>query len=280
MADPKQIVQACSADIPQISAFLEKAAYIHRHLDWQPLLDWVNTPPFLLLKEQSDQLAGILAIPPDPPQVAWVHCFAASGERRLNDTWQALFSAAQPYLLRHRALPYAVGLEDWFSELLVEEGFAAHQEIVVLFWNHHLPPRVELPKNYFLRPMEQADLPAVAEVDARSFEPVWVNSFETLRLAYLQSERCSVIEAEGKIVAYEISSAGQYAAHLARLAVLPEYRQQNLGKAMAREMLAHFARHGMVQVTVNTQSDNAASLHLYQSLGFEITHETYPVLTL
>lgn len=278
MADFTQITQAENRDISAIIAFLESAHYVHRHLDWQPLIDWVGSEPFLLLQDSSGSIQAVLAIPPDPPNIAWVHCFACSDVFSPNQAWRILFPAAQEKLAQLNAEPIAVGLEEWFTQLLCLEGFAITQKIVVLFWNHHLPPLIPLSADILLRPMEPQDISTVASVDAASFEPIWTNSEESIKLAYIQAERSTVAELNGKIVGYEISTASQYSAHLARLAVLPEYRHRQIGKALVREMLANFSRHGKFQVSVNTQNDNTASLHLYRSLGFELTGEDYPVL--
>lgn len=280
MADPLQIVQSSHKDIFRLNEFLENARLIHRHLDWHPLVDWIDSEPFLLLQDKNEILHAVLALPPDPPQIAWVHCFAVDQTIAVDKAWRKLFTVAAESLQELDAHAYAVGLEEWFTRLLLDESFRTTQNIVVLSWNHHLPAAINLPVAVFLRPMEQQDLPQVAAVDAASFEPVWVNSPDAIRLAYLQSERSTVAEVDGKIIGYELTTANQYSAHLSRLAVLPEFRHRQIGTAMVREMLAHFARHGMVQITVNTQSDNSASLHVYKSLGFEPTFEEYPVLSI
>ncbi len=278
MAEVFKIVQATKKDISAISAFLETAQYIHRHLDWQPLIDWVGSEPFLLLEDPSGDIQAVLALPPDPPKIAWVHCFACSTALTPNQAWRSLFSVACEQLQRQNAMPIAVGLEEWFTQLLCTEGFFIQQKIVVLIWNHHLAPSVSLPANILLRPMEPQDIPIVASLDAAAFENIWTNSAEAIKLAYMQAERSTVAELDGNIIGYEISTANQYSAHLARLAVLPKYRHQKIGKALVREMLAHFSRHGKFQITVNTQNNNEASLNLYQTLGFELTGEDYPVL--
>ncbi|MPM34518.1 Mycothiol acetyltransferase [bioreactor metagenome] len=278
MADSFKITQATQQDISSISTFLETANFVHRHLDWQPLIDWVGSQPFLLLQNQLGAIEAILALPPDPPQIAWVHCFACSAALTPNLAWQLLFPTALALLSRQNVEPVAVGLEEWFTQLLLLEGFSIQQKIVVLLWDHHLPPAIPLPAQVMLRPMEPQDIPEVASLDAAAFEKIWANSENSIRLAYLQAERSTVAEQNGRIIGYEISTSSQYTAHLARLAVLPEFRHQQIGKALVREMLAHFSRHGKIQVTVNTQNDNQASLHLYKNLGFEFTGEDFPVL--
>lgn len=65
--------------------------------------------------------------------------------------------------------------------------------------------------------------------------------------------------------------------HLARLAVHPYAQRHHIAHGLVRQMLARFGRMGTHRVTVNTQSDNAASLALYRSMGFKLTGNTFPV---
>jgi len=278
MSDSVQIIQTTNIDIQRVSEFLDSAKFVHRHLDWHPLFDWIESEPFLVLTS-NNTIHALLALPPDPPHVAWVRCFAADDTLPLASAWHLLYEQARTVLDKDQSVICAVGLEDWFSQLLEQEGFRLMQRIVVLAWNHHLPPAIKLPEAIHIRPMELQDLPQVAQVDSRSFEPVWVNTLEAIRLAYLQSEHTSVAEVDGQIIGFEMSTSGQYSSHLARLAVLPEYRHKMIAKSLVREMLAYYSRHGVLQTTVNTQNDNQASLNLYKSLGFTPTFEEYPVFS-
>ena len=238
----------------------------------------LGSQPFLILKA-NNEIQAILASPPDPPHTAWLHCFAAQDAGILDAAWKALFSEASTTLASIKARPFAVGLEDWFCTLLLNNGFQVKQNIVVLNWNHHIQPLGETAMNIVLRPMLESDLDEVAIVDAHSFEQQWVTSESSIRLAFLQCQHTTVAEIDGKIVGYELSTANQYSAHLARLAVLPEYRRGMIARRLVTDMLRHFSRQGVLQVTVNTQSDNSASLHLYRGLGFELSGETIPVLS-
>jgi len=69
-------------------------------------------------------------------------------------------------------------------------------------------------------------------------------------------------------------------AHLARLAVRPSLQSRGLGRALVADLVQQAERHGMYRLTVNTQSDNAASLALYKKTGFRETGERYPVYQL
>lgn len=272
-----EIHQAAGNELTSIAEFLNSAVYVHRHLDWRTIFEWLDKTPFLVFSEDKEIKAVLVAVP-DPPGAAWIRCFAVGSHTSPNTAWEILAPYAKSALEPLGAKMVAVGLNEWFSRMLVHHGFEIRQKIVVLEWNHQAQPSLELPSGFLIRPMIEADLVEVADVDQRSFEPIWVNTPNALRAAYSQSVHCSIAEHEGKIIGYEMSTASQYNAHLARLAVLPEFRQQNIGKVLVSKMLADFSKKSMVQVTVNTQNDNKASLHLYKSLGFLPTYEEYPVL--
>jgi ribosomal protein S18 acetylase RimI-like enzyme len=136
-----------------------------------------------------------------------------------------------------------------------------------------------LPAGIRLRPMMFYDLPEVAEVDASGFELLWQNSLESIQLAFKQSVLASVAEADGRMVGYQLSTRNPFGVHLARLAVRPEVQRQGVGRALVCDLVEQANRRGTPRLTVNTQSDNSASLSLYSRLGFRSTGETYPVYT-
>jgi ribosomal protein S18 acetylase RimI-like enzyme len=67
--------------------------------------------------------------------------------------------------------------------------------------------------------------------------------------------------------------------HLARLAVHPSVQGRGVGRALLANLFEWIKQNGFVILSVNTQSDNSASLHLYQRMGFLRTGESYPVYT-
>lgn len=278
MAETGTITQAKNSDYARVAAFLAgEAGFVHRHLDWRSTLDWLGTQPFLLLENQG-LIQALLAAPEEPAGTAWLNCFAVREQPDLDSSWKALFSEALKILQPRHVNVFAVGLEEWLTSLLLRNRFTTKQTIVVLAWNHHIPTISPQENDVLIRPMLVSDLKEVAAVDQRSFEQQWVHSSDALRLAYAQSQHASVAQVNGRLVAYELTTASTYTAHLARLAVLPDYRHQAIARRLVVEMLRHFSSRGVLQLTVNTQSDNDASLRLYQDLGFEITSERYPVL--
>lgn len=279
MTVTSSVQQARKEDISSIASFLEHAALIHRHLDWRSTLDWLGSQPFLLWQEQG-KIQGILVAAPDTPKIAWLHCFAVRSSSMVDEGWQKLYNKAYRMLKSSNISMFSIGLEDWFHSLLVRQGFTSSQDIVVLDWNHHMSPYIEPAPGVTIRPMIVSDLDEVAIVDERSFEEQWVNTRENIELSYVQSQHSTVAEINNRIIGYELTTGNQYSAHLARLAVLPEFREMGIARSLVTKMLHHFANMGVLQITVNTQSDNEASLHLYNRLGFSLSGDTYPVFAL
>lgn len=271
-----EIRQAEKSDTAEIAEFLERASLVHRHLDWQGVLDWLPQQPFLLMT-QSGHLQAMLTCPPDFPGVAWIRCFACERSGNASLAWTNLFQTACRLPIMKGFSLFSVGLNDWFADLLYETGFENFQNIVVLQWYPGLANKKKKTDSHFIRPMEIYDLEEVAALDQIAFESMWVNPADKIRMAYIQAEHASVAELDGRIIAYEMTTANQFSAHLARIAVHPHLQKQHIASDMILEMLEYFLQKDVHQITVNTQSNNQASLALYKSLGFKLTGESFPV---
>jgi ribosomal-protein-alanine N-acetyltransferase len=174
----------------------------------------------------------------------------------------------------------AIVLQDWFHSLLINSGFKSRQSIVMLERDGQALLDISLPSDFSIRSMLQDDLPAVAEVDAAAFVPLWQNSLSSLERAYPQAVLATMAEANGQVVGYQLSTRNPLGAHLARLAVRPELQGRGVGRALVADLIQRAERHGMYHLTVNTQSDNFASLALYRKTGFRETGERYQVYQL
>ena len=117
----------------------------------------------------------------------------------------------------------------------------------------------------------------IEEIDHDAFALAWQNSRQTLSAASNYSTYASVADFEGQLVGYQISTASALGAHLARLAVRKHFQRQGIGRALVVDLLKHITRRGFDRVTVNTQADNFSSQKLYNSLGFELTGQRYPM---
>jgi ribosomal protein S18 acetylase RimI-like enzyme len=271
------IRSATTDDYTRLSRYLNENPLVHRHLDWRPPLDWLGCQPFLLLEDQT-ALAAVLACPPEPAQAAWVRLFAVEPEYDPLRSWSLLINHACRQLTEaHEIQLAALALEDWFENLLILTNFETHQSIVVLEWNEDLPPARSLPAGCTIRPMTIRDLPVVQRLDELAFAPIWQYSENSLVLALAQTSISTVVEFGGELIAYQMSSQYTSSCHLARLAVNPAYLRQSIGYCLVRQLFIEAQRRGAWRVTVNTQSDNYASLALYHKLGFELSGEEYRV---
>jgi ribosomal protein S18 acetylase RimI-like enzyme len=253
--------------------------YVHRHLDWRAPLDWLGSP-FFWVAESNGQVSAALACPPDPENIAWLRLFVCNGRTPPPaEAWHALWDAARTELRHHPHLQVGViCLQDWMEPLLRASGFRIYQEIVMLECRSLQPQPVSLHDDLQLHPMRAADLPQVAALDAASFEPLWHNSLDALKLAFPQALTPTVVQTiQGEIVAYQLATGNPFGSHLARLAVHPNYQRRGIARAILNHLLANLKNLNTQRVTVNTQSDNAASLGLYASAGFTHTYEHYPV---
>lgn len=265
-------------DLPALSRFLDSAPRAHRHLDWCPPLDWLGSQPFMIL-DSDEGIQACLVCPEDPPDIAWIRYFACAIGVNPLTVWPQLFqSCLEYYQNRKQTLLPALGLSDWFINLLRRNGFQFHQHIVSLIRDTSDPlPPVGANSDLFIRIMQPEDLEKVAEIDRLAFEPIWQNSLHQVRLSYDQAAYATIAEMGETIVGYQISTSNMFAYHLARLAVLPAYQHHGVGMALVADLINRAIQDRIWQITINTQDNNQSSLALYQKAGFTLTGEQFPV---
>ena len=266
------------SDHQQLSNLIFFENRLHRHLDWRSPLEWLGAPFYWAL-DDGGHIAAALACPTEREGIAWVRLFVYSGRWSAENAWGMLWPAAREEIGRvGGAKVAAIALHPWVQNLLAANGFENHQQIVLLEWRYQPTAARETP-GIRIRKMMEADLPDVEKTDAASFDPLWQNPLETLRRAHAQALYATVAEHEGRIIGYQISTGGGQRAHLARLAVHPVVQGKGAGRALLNDLFVFLTYMGISRLSVNTQSDNQASLNLYQRMGFVRTREQYPVYT-
>ncbi|KXK13413.1 MAG: putative acetyltransferase [Chloroflexi bacterium OLB14] len=271
--------RANAQDHYQLANLLFHESHTHRHLDWRSALDWLGTQNFWVLEEHGFIIAAF-ACPEDPPNIAWIRLFTHHPHLDVADTWSALWSVAQPEISLNNPKTQisTIILKPWFQNILLQSGFEQKQNIVLLKLQvNHIKTRIT--PNTKIRRMTEADLHNIADIDAQAFGDFWKNTFDSLRLAYLQSFHATVAEDEsGKVVAYQISTGSRFGAHLARLGVHPEAQNRGIASALVNELIQTLSMKHHGTLSVNTQDDNLASMSLYKKIGFIQTGEQLPVL--
>jgi ribosomal-protein-alanine N-acetyltransferase len=273
---------AGNEDQRPIAGLIQTSPYVHRHMDWRNPLDWIGVPPYFVLENQGMVVAA-LGCPPDPPGIAWLRLFVASESIALEEAWQTLWKAARLDLTQlGHSLAGAIAMLPWQESLLRQSGFETRQSIVMLERDSQgvRPLEAQERAGVSVRPMRFHDLPDVAAVDAAAFDPLWRNSFDTLTLAFSQAILASVVEWGNQVVGYQLSTRTPFGAHLARLAVRPDAQGRGLGYRLLADLFQQAEGQRMPRLTVNTQSDNAPSLALYQKAGFRPTGESFLVFQL
>ena len=267
------------SDQQQLSNLIFFENRLHRHLDWRSPLEWLGAPFYWAL-DDSGQITAALACPPEREGIAWVRLFVYSGRWSAEDARTMLWQTAREEVAQAGgAKVAAIAIQPWFQNLLAQSGFENRQQIVLLEWRYQ-PTAARETAGIRIRKMTEVDLPQVEKTDTASFDPLWQNPLDTLRRAYAQALYATVAENENGIIGYQISTGGGQRAHLARLAVHPAVQGKGAGRAVLNDLFVFLTHMGISRLSVNTQSDNRASLSLYQRMGFVRTGEQYPVYTL
>jgi ribosomal-protein-alanine N-acetyltransferase len=276
--DPRFSVRAASlADRSAISLLMRYEPYIHSHLDWRPAEDWLGAQPYLIL-ERGHRAIGALAVPPDPTHTAWLRLFAVVSDASPAAVWDQLWPAARAELVeRGVRTAAALSMEHWFAPLCARAGFQETHAVIVL--ERPRGPLADAPRPSIaaIREASLKDHDAVSATDLAAFTPPWQMSKAVIGQAIQLADFITVAEVEGEIVGYQLTTPGQYGAHLARLAVLPSWQGHGIGRALVRHLIDHYNRRRVDLLTVNTQDTNAASLAVYHSLGFTRTGVRFPV---
>jgi ribosomal-protein-alanine N-acetyltransferase len=272
-----QVRPAVPQDQHQIANLMFFESHVHRHLDWRPPLEWLGSP-FYWVVEEDRRVVAVLACPQDPPGVAWVRLFAHARQLSLEEAWKALWKAAKGEIEKRGGATVAlIAMHQWLSNLLSKNEFTHTQNIVMLEWKGKDIPEPSFPPGINIRAMQPSDLPEVAKLDAAAFSPLWQNPLDALELALPQATSATVVEDVQGLIGYQISTANPFGAHLARLAVRPDAQRRGLGSLLVTDLLQRLSDKGVTRLTVNTQSNNLASLALYDKIGFVITGEKFPV---
>jgi ribosomal protein S18 acetylase RimI-like enzyme len=259
-----------------LATLLAGSIHFHQHLDWVSPLELLGQQPFLIA-EINDTPVACLACPIDPAVVAWIRLYALRSGYHPLQIWSLLWDQAESQIVNLGAQFAASIITNYrFTPLVQSSQFQHTQDVIFLEWaGESAPPSPPLTGT--IRPLKRQDLPQVTHVDQTAFEDIWAYSLETLSSALQQAAWATVVELDGKVIAYQLTTLAPFGAHLARLAVLPEFQDQHIGRALVTDLLDWACRGGDLRISVNTQSDNIKSQRLYQKLGFTPTGLSYPV---
>ena len=264
-------------DQKELENLLRFEFFIHQHLDWRPIFDWLGIQPFLIA-EENDEIIACLAAPSEVNGVAWIRLFACSSKYSNEEMWDLLFKSLFPYYPGKINMIAILGIHNWFVNLLLTKSFVPYQNIIVFEWQQKKIQWARHINEITIQRATHKDLSEISIIDSKSFAPLWQLPEESMQKAFQQSGYTSIALHKGKIIGYQMCTESYSNAHLARLAVDPEYQGKKIGSALLYDLLNYYVSHGIYKITVNTQDDNLPSQTLYKKFGFIKTEEKYPVL--
>lgn len=272
------------SDRHEVSRLFQHTLQAHVHLDWRGLESWLTHPDLRAWAHRADgHLSALVGATLhgnalDPAyRMAWLRFIANPLPSGIAPVLLPLYEALRHDLVESGVRAVAIlSVDPWVDELAKRWGYHLGTSVVTL--QRCGGPLPALPAGSPpIRPARESDLDAIAAVDARAFSPLWHYDRAVLEYAMLQAATFTVVEVEGAIVGYQLSSAGLTQGHLARLAVDPAHQGRGLGRLLTADMITALRRRGLEVITVNTQSDNLASQKLYHALGFHLYGRKYPV---
>jgi ribosomal-protein-alanine N-acetyltransferase len=252
---------------------------MHEHLDWLDAESFLDKKPFLLAMHENN-LIGSLACPLGNNRIAWIRIFAVTAKYDPRPIWELIWPVALKELQSEGCKTVAaLVISPWLEPLLLQSGFDETNAVIFLEWLTTPPPPLpQFPGE--LRGLRSSDIDALIELDQKAFSGIWQNPRNELLEAFNLATVSTVLEYKGQLIGYQISTASTWGAHLARLAVHPDWQGKGIGNAIVSDLMRQVRKRGYHRVTVNTQEDNLRSLSLYRRLGFMVTGDRYPVLEL
>jgi ribosomal-protein-alanine N-acetyltransferase len=126
---------------------------------------------------------------------------------------------------------------------------------------------------FSVRPMEERDLSQVQAIDQMSFSLPWPASAYRYELFHNLNSIQHVAESgqpKPRVVAMIVVWVILDEAHIATLAVHPDYRQHGIARQLIFSALQSAFQKGARQATLEVRSGNQAAISLYKGLEFEI----------
>ncbi len=121
-----------------------------------------------------------------------------------------------------------------------------------------------------IRRMTVEDIPAVHEIDLLSFSLPWSERSFRFELTENPVARGWVAEVDGQVAAMLLLWFIVDEAHIATIAVHPDFRRQGLGEQILLSAIRDVRKEGAQRVFLEVRIGNVAAQAMYKKYGFEI----------
>jgi [ribosomal protein S18]-alanine N-acetyltransferase len=126
--------------------------------------------------------------------------------------------------------------------------------------------------NVLFRPMINADLEQILEIEKASFKYPWSRRF-FLEEVQVECARAVVAEIADRVIGYVLFWLLPDDVDVHNIAVHPDYRRRAIGRSLLEYVVAAAQQRSSAHVTLEVRKSNEAAQQLYKSLGFAITGE-------
>lgn len=119
---------------------------------------------------------------------------------------------------------------------------------------------------YQFRPMTEADLDAIMEIEPHIYSHPWSrgNFSDSLVSGY----SAWVLLDGAKIIGYALMMMVLDEAHLLNLSVAKAYQKQGLGRLLLEHMIAIAKKHAAANMFLEVRPSNISAIALYENIGF------------
>ncbi|HEY9211043.1 MAG TPA: ribosomal protein S18-alanine N-acetyltransferase [Methylotenera sp.] len=119
---------------------------------------------------------------------------------------------------------------------------------------------------YQFRPMTEADLDAIMEIEPHIYSHPWSrgNFSDSLVSGY----SAWVLLDGVKIIGYALMMMVLDEAHLLNLSVAKAYQKQGLGRLLLEHMIAIAKKHAAANMFLEVRPSNISAIALYENMGF------------
>jgi len=288
------VIRIDDSALAQVEVLLQQSRHLYQNIAREDLIGLLRRQ-IAVLGTDSKRDWGFLCLqaeqrpstlPANAPDRAYIRAVALMRGVSPNSGVPALMDAAERYLATYAPahLLTVYGDHDWLNRALYDAGFTIAEEVQFLAlprlqrWQ---PPATNADSkqhhDVLLRPCQPHDLPELAQLDARTFTPLWHFDGVGLR-ELLFAGRLQVATLREAIIGYTAISFNNGHAHLARLAVHPQWQGHGFGHLLLKDTLLAAQREGINTVMLNTQVHNQRAQQLYRNYGFRPTGQVVPVL--
>lgn len=267
-------------DDEALRKFFNSPINLHQHLDWHNALERLAFRPFWLTEKNNSIIAAFCS-PIIQNKISWIQLFAVKKLLSTTRLWQNLFNEFLTYCAQNRSLVtiYSLAYYAWYLRLLESSNFLPLTSIVTLENDGmYSPNRSSLSSNYRIEPITYLNYPLAYDLDCLSFDLPWQMTSAALHKAFRSSIYATLIFDDDKPVGYQITTEGDQSLHLARIAVDPAYQNKGIGTHLINNLFNFMKQARYHNISVNTQSNNQASLALYRKMGFFKTGNQIPVM--